>query len=215
MQKKFIYIYLFLFLFSLCLPAFSYALDTGSMDYWDKGRPSKYIYNTESGLNIDTGTISYWIFGRPAEYIYKIVAALSISVPTSSAFSNFTLGSSPHQSSLSNMGNIDVSGGSGQAWSATGKMSTNFTVESYTMSIANNLNINPGANGVTVVVSGTGDETVTAGASHTFTALDENTTVISGSGTGTYRVQPSLTLTIPENTNAASSYTATMVFTIQ
>ena len=55
---------------TLFLPK-AFALDTGSMDFWQRGRPAEYLYNTTSGFSVDTGALDYWERGRPAQFVYK------------------------------------------------------------------------------------------------------------------------------------------------
>lgn len=146
-------------------------------------------------------------------YATIIQGTLTISNPSLATISAVTL-EGTSQSSTGSLGDISVidNRGLGTGWSATVSVS-DFTCCSGSRTISvSNLNLSPGS---LKVISGKADG-VKPGEDHVFLGTEDAATLMTalpGSGMGSYRVTPTITLSIPSDAYAGT-YTATVTVTI-
>lgn len=118
------------------------------------------------------------------------------------------------QASTGSLGSVTVTDnrGTGMGWSVTAAVSDFSCCTPLKTITADNLQIDPGM--LTAVTGKTAG--VTAGNTHKFSSSEDPATLmtaVTGSGMGSYRVTPSISLAIPPDAYAGT-YTATIIITI-
>lgn len=167
-------------------------------------------------LTLITLLLNYSVITRAATTTLNAVinpGSLTIANPSIATISAVTL-EGISQTSTGSLGAFTVTDnrGSGAGWSVTFNVSP-FTCCNGAQAIdVSNLTMNPGN---LTVVSGK-SVGVLAGDAHRFMSADDSATLmtaVGGSGLGSYRVSPTLTLTIPTDAYAGT-YTATLTVTV-